>query len=254
MMISSRQVYRFVLPALLLFGSRVLASANELEKGTLVEATEFDPCHHDCAPFVTSSLFYCVQVRDRVLIGTRKADSSSYMLQFQGKPVSVRYDSRSLWIVRPDGTEVHLSRDHLLLDPFRSSVCTAGIHREWLARLGTVARPAGVPAQAMLIPQSHHSYFWVSCVFVPSSNWDACSVWDSEGSKYAVREVVSQPDRRAVLDSELVIDPLTTTNDYEFHLENGRILRDWAKGRINNVPSPDSLPPLPPLTASQLSH
>jgi hypothetical protein len=253
-MISSCQQWLFVVLLLLCLVSRMPASEKAHETGILIEAAEFDPCHYDCAPFGRPSLFYCVQVNGSVLIGSRKADwwwsrTSSNLFELQGQTISVRYDNRSLWIVRSGTTEVYLSRDHLL-DVFRSPVCTAEIHRQWLTRFGDVQRPTGVPPQAVLVPQGDHSYFWVSCVFVPASNWDACSLWDSGGSRYAVREVVSQPDRRAVLDADLVINPLTTINDYQFHLKNGLVLEDWAKGRINNIPAPDSPRPLPPLASS----
>jgi len=223
------------------------------ESGTLIEAVEFDPCHYDCAPFTRPSLIYCVQSGDRILIGARKASwrrTSSDMFEFQGKPISVRQDNGSLWIVRPDQTEMRLSRGYKV-DVFHNPVCTAEIHRQWLAHIGSIPRPSNVPSQATLIPESDHSYFWVSCTFVPASNWDACSVWDSAGAKYAVREVVNQRDRRAVLEPDLQIDPLTTTNDYEFRLKSGVTLADWAKSRVNNIPSPDSPPPLPPDATSR---
>ncbi len=233
---------------LLLLRSVATAAEEAKESGILVEAVEFDACHYDCAPFTRPSLIYCVQSGDRILIGARKASrtqSSSDMLEYQGKPVLVRYDNGSLWIVRPDHTEMHLSRGYGV-DVFHNPVCTAEIHRLWLGHIGNAARPAPVSSKAVLVPESSHSYFWVSCAFIPASNWDACSVWDSEGKKYAVREVVNRRDRRPVLEPDLQIDPLTTTNDYEFRLKNGVTLADWAKSRVNNIPSPDSPAPLPP--------
>jgi hypothetical protein len=57
---------------------------------------------------------------------------------------------------------------------------------------------------------------------------------------------VNVANHSAVPDKDLVIDPLATRNDFEIHLKDGTILRDWAKGRINNVPASDSVPSATP--------
>ena len=55
---------------------------------------------------------------------------ASSMFELQGKLVSVRYNNRSFWIVRPNATEMYLSRNPPPLDVFRSSACSAEVLRD----------------------------------------------------------------------------------------------------------------------------
>jgi hypothetical protein len=206
----------------------------------LLEVSEYDPCHHDCAPFDRPTLFMCIQLGHGVLIGSRKADwvwgyDSSKMFAVQGKPVSIRFNRDSIWLVRTDGKELRLTQNYTQ-DVFHNSACVAEVHRRWLSRLGEVLRPSTVPASATLVPTSMNTYFWVSCIFEPGSHWDLCSVWDSKGVKYKQIESVNSHDNNPVPQTALIIDPLHTTNDYQFVLQDGTLLTDWAKARINNIP------------------
>lgn len=232
------------------------ASAHKREQGILLDTSEYDWCHYDCFPFDRPTLFFCVQVNNRILIGSRGADwrwmyDSSQMFKFRGKPVSLRYDDGSIWIVRTDGKDMHLRQDYSK-DVFRNSACSAEIHRHWLQHLPKEPRPNDVPSQAILVPRSEKSYFYVDCTFDSKSNWDLCSLWDEKGRMYGQQECVDGESHRGVVQSELTIDPLTTTSDYQFHLKNGVVLADWAKGRINNKPISGSIPPLPPLPPQKL--
>ena len=236
--------------ALAFVSSSASSSPRKYQDAKLVEGEIYSWCHFDCAPFDNPELFFCLQVDNRTLIasggtGWRWAYDNTKMLGFQGKTVSVRYDESSVWMVRTDGKEMHL-RQNYSRNAFHDPVCSAELHRHWLQHLQKEPRPNNVPLQAILVPQSQRSYFWANCVFDSRSNWDACSVWDSRGIKYADRECVDRQNHRAVLQSDLLIDPLTTTTDYEFHLKNGIVLADWASGRINGKPAANSRPPLPP--------
>jgi hypothetical protein len=189
-------------------------------------------------------LFFCVQSGDSVLIGSRKADwfwgyDSSRMFAFKGKPISVRFDRRSMWMVRTDGKELHLTQNYTR-DVFQNGSCVAEVRRHWLARLGQVKRPTGVPGSAILVPTSDSTYFWVDCSLDPASRWDLCSVWDSQGTKYKSVECVNSQDKKPVPQAALIIDPLHTTNDNQFVLKDGTVLTDWAKARINNIPVTDA--------------
>lgn len=237
---------------LVMFASaRSSASNHKYQHATLVDAGEYDWCHYDCQPFDEPTLYFCVQVQDHTLVGStgtgwRWAYDNSKMLEYKGKTISIRYNARSIWVIRTDGKEMHL-RQNYSRDVFRNPLCTVEIHRHWLQHLANVKRPKGVPQEATLVPQSKHSYFWANCAFNPQANWDVCSVWDSKGIKYADCECVNSQNHRAVAQPGLLIDPLTTTTSNELYLKNGVLLADWAKGRINGKPIPGSLPPLPPL-------
>lgn len=236
--------------ALAVVSSSASSSHRKYQDAKLVEGEIYSWCHFDCAPFDNPELFFCLQVDNRTLIasggtGWRWAYDNTKMLGFQGKTVSVRYNDRSIWIVRTDGKEMHLKQNYSL-NVFRNAACTAEIHVHWLNHLKNTTRPNGVPSQAILVPQSEKSYFYVDCTFDSKSNWDLCSLWDEKGHMYGQQECVNRESHRGVVQSALTIDPLTTTSDYEFHLKNGVVLADWAKGRINNKPIPGSIPPLPP--------
>ncbi|HVA18174.1 MAG TPA: hypothetical protein VMV59_10740 [Candidatus Dormibacteraeota bacterium] len=240
-----------ILTILAIASSCAHASGHKREQGILLDTSEYDWCHYDCQPFDSPTLYFCVQIDNRVLVGSggtglRWAYDNTKMLAFRGKPISIRYNDHSIWIVRTDGKEMHLKQNYSR-DVFRNAACTAEVHVHWLNHFKNITRPNAVPSQAVLIPKGKHSYFWANCVFDSRSKWDGCSVWDSKGIKYADRECVDRQNHRAVLQSDLLIDPLTTTSDYEFHLKNGVVLADWAKGRINNKPISGSIPPLPPL-------
>ncbi len=171
------------------------------------------------------------------------------MFAFVGKQVSVRYNSRSIWIIRTDGKGMHLSKDYSQ-DTFGNAECTAEVHRHWMKELEPIKRPDTVPPEAVLIP--HHPsrrpapYFWIICRFDPQSLWDVCDTWDEKGRPFTRLEGVNSLTHQAVLQKDLIVDPLTTKAYYEIHLQNGIVLRDWAKARINNKPTRDSRLPLPP--------
>lgn len=224
-------------------------------QGLMLDAATYDRCHNDCLPFDRPTFFFCVQADSQILIGSRNADwkwqyDSSQMLLKRGKPVSVRHDDESIWIVRTDGKEMHLGRDYSQ-DIFTDPECSAEIHRSWLKELEPIIRPHSVPPEAVLIPhrpsRRPSPYFWIACRFDSLSLWDVCDTWDEKGLPFTRLEGVDSSMHRAVLQKDLVVDPLTTKEHYEIHLRNGVVLTDWAKARINNKPTPDSRLPLPPL-------
>lgn len=178
---------------------------------------------------------------------------SSRMLG-RNRPVSLRYDDHSIWIIRTDGKEMHLKTDYSH-DVFGNPECTAAVHRRWLKELESVDRPKAVPAGAVLVPQGERPpiplfyrtgpYFWVTCKLEAAKGWDLCERWDEKGASLGRLEAVNAENHMAVLPNDLVIDPLTTRVYYEIHLRNGVVLKDWARGRINDEPSSDSIPPKP---------
>jgi hypothetical protein len=192
-----------------------------------------------------------VQVGGRVLVGSKGADlvwmyDSSNMFAFAGKAISVRFDARSLWLLRPDKKEIHLTQDYSN-DVFGDQACSDEVRRRWIKRFENAPRPPTAPPEAVLIPLDPRSYFWINCHFDSNNNWDSCAEWDRTGEKYKHDlELVNAADHAAVLDSSLVIDPLVTRTTYEIHLKNGAVLKDWAKSRVNDVPSSNSIPPNPP--------
>jgi hypothetical protein len=228
------------------------ASPAKYQPGVLVEGRQYDPCHGDCAPFDRPILYFCVQVNNRILVGSRRANpvwmfDASKMFALTGHAISVRFNSRSLWIVRPDHKELHLRQDYSN-DVFDNADCSREVRRHWLEKIAQISRPLNFPPEATLVPLNERSYFWVRCQFDPQKGWDRCTEWDSKGEKHPHDlELVDASSHRAVLDPALLIDPLSTRSNYEIHLTNGIVLTDWAKSRINDEPSKDSVPPvLPP--------
>jgi len=236
----------------------VRGSERRYQDATMLQSAEYDWCNHDCAPFDRPNYFFCVQVGDTILIGSRKADwawmpDSIRMLE-RSSQISLAYDDRSIW-VRNGSRETHLSRDYSE-DVFAKPECTAEIHRNWLKELESISRPMTVPPEAVLVPQGRRPpmtlfrktgpYFWVTCNLDPVKPWDVCDAWDEAGKVLHKLECVNGADHVAVLPKDLVIDPLTTKVYYEIHLQNGILLKDWAKARINDVPTPDSPIPKPP--------
>jgi len=200
----------------------------------MIDAAEYDWCHHDCAPFDRPTFFFCVQISDQVLVGSRKADwawmyDSSQMLSFRGKQVSIRFDDDSIWIKRTDNKDMHLRRDYSQ-DVFERPECTAEVHRRWLREFETLQRPATVPSEAVLIPQgarpllkSQGPHFWAKCSFDAQADFDFCEMWDEKGIKYKQLKCRTSSGK-LVLSADLVVDPLTTKVDYEIHLKNGVVL------------------------------
>lgn len=215
--------------------SSILAREHKYQDAVMIDAAEYDWCHHDCAPFDRPTFFFCFQVSDQVLVGSRKADwawmyDSSQMLSFRGKQVSIRFDDDSIWIIRTDTKDMHLRRDYSQ-DVFERPECTAEVHRHWLREFEKIKRPGAVPPEAVLIPQgarpffkSEGPHFWVSCSFDSQANWDLCERWDEKGIKYKELKCVNSSNK-PVVPADLVVDPLTTKVDYEIHLKNGTVLK-----------------------------
>jgi len=223
----------------------------------MLDSARYDWCHDDCFFLDRPTFFFCVQAENQILIGSHKADwkwqyDSSRMLGLGAKQVSVRYDDQSIWIVRTDGKDMHLGRDYSQ-DIFTDPECTAEIHRRWLKELEPIKRPDAVPPEAVLIPhrQSRRPtpYFWITCKFDAQSLWDVCDTWDEKGRPFTQLEGIDSSTHRAVLQKNLIVDPLTTKVYYEIHLQNGRVLRDWAKARVNGKATPDSPLPQPPISS-----
>jgi hypothetical protein len=203
----------------------------------MVEAREESLCNYDCAPFDWPTLYFCFDVQGQTLIGSRKADfrwkyDSSKMLRFAGKPVSLRDNDRSIWVVRTDQKEMRLDQNYSE-DVFSDPRCTAEIHRHWLREMAGIKRPRSVPPEAVLVPKgprplfrSEGPRFWIACIFNSHANLDLCTMWNESGVKYKEMECVEGSSRKPVLDFDLLIDPLTTRNDSEIHLQNGIVLRN----------------------------
>jgi hypothetical protein len=162
----------------------------------MIEASEESSCNYDCAPFDRPTLYFCFNVDGHTLIGRRKADfrwayDSSKMLSFAGKAVSLRFNDRSIWVVRTDGKEMHLDQDYAD-DSFSSTSCTSEIHRHWLLEMRETKRPNSVPPEAVLIPKSRpwfqttRPHFWITCVFDSQAGMDVCTMWNEKGLKYSL--------------------------------------------------------------------
>jgi len=224
----------------ILFSSSPLLGNSPVDHQTamLLEASNYDWCHYDC-PFNTESVLICIQVDGHTLIGDRRMghdwkDYYPQLSKMQGKSISVRYDDRSIWVAT-DGKEFRFDQryDEDLMHP---PACTAEIHRHMLKRLGDVARPASVPADAVLIPEGGrffwHYYSWVRCSFDETEKDDICTYWDKAGRKDYDDHVVSDRDRMPVPQADLQIDAYTTRHN-EVRLTNGIALVSDGRARIN---------------------
>jgi hypothetical protein len=168
---------------------------------------------------------------------------SSRMFALTGQGISMRHSQSDIWLLRPDGKEMHLKSDYSD-DVFSNAACSRSVRRHWVQKLNAVAPPKGVPQSAVLVPLTDRSYFWVQCHLDTQNNWDSCEEWDSKGEPDTEqRELVDPATHVGVGDAALDIDPVTTRDKSALHLKSGIVLRDWASGRINGTPAPGSVPP-----------
>ena len=156
------------------------------------------------------------------------------MRRFKGQPISIRYDERSMWIIRTDGKDMQLSQNYSR-NVFSRLECVAEVHRHWLQQFEPVKRPSTVPSEAVLVPlgprpffKSYGPHFWVNCTFESNPNRDVCTSWDEAGVKSREHEYVNSADHLPVYQTDLVIDPLTTALDYQIRLKSGAILEEVA--------------------------
>jgi hypothetical protein len=216
---------------------------NKYQQGTMIDTGEYDWCHYDCGPFDRPTTFYCIQVSGKILIGSRSADwfwmyDSSQMRRLKGQPISIRYDERSMWIIRTDGKDMQLSQNYLQ-NVFSREECIAEVHRHWLKRFESITRPNAVSSGAVLVPlgpkphfNSYGSHFWVKCTFESNPDRDTCTRWDEGGGRISEHEYVNSANHLPVSQTDLVVDPLTTELGYQIRLKNGAILQEVpAKAR-----------------------
>jgi hypothetical protein len=230
----------------ILFSVSVLhgASPDDSRAGVLLESTSYDWCHADCGPFPTESIFICLQVDGKTLIGVRKysKDLSNDLKGYYphpsdklGTPLPVRYDDRSIWLITRDSKQVHFDQGYEG-DLFYTPACIAEIHRHMLERLGDVRKPTSVPADAVLIPEGGrffwHFYSWVGCSFDVDENDNICTYWDKAGHKDYEDHVVSEVDRKPVPEADLQVDAYTTRHN-DVRLKNGIRLVSDGRARIN---------------------
>ncbi len=206
----------------------------------LLESTSFDWCHADCGPFNTESIFVCIQVDGKTLIGSRKNanDLREYYphpSDRPGIPVSVRYDDLSIWLITPESKQIHFEQGYEQ-DLFYTPTCIAEIHQHMLKGLGDVRKPTSVPADAVLIPEGGryfwHSYSWVRCSFDADEDDNICTYWNKAGHKGYESHVVSEVDRKPVPETDLNVDPYTTRHN-DIRLKNGIRLVSDGRARIN---------------------
>jgi hypothetical protein len=208
--------------------------------GVLLESTSFDWCHADCGPFNTESIFVCIQVDGKTLIGSRKDSNDLREYYYHpsnkpGMPVRVRYDDRSIWLGTSENKLFHFEQGYEQ-DLFYTPTCIAEIHQRMFKSLGDVRKPASVPTEAVLIPEGGrffwHFYSWVRCSFDANENDNICTYWDKAGHKDYESHVVSEVDRKPVPETELQVDPYTTRRN-EVRLKNGIRLVSDGRARIN---------------------
>jgi hypothetical protein len=216
------------------------ASHDESRTGVLLESTSYDWCHSDCGPFNTESIFVCIQVDGKTLIGVRKDvnDLQGYYphsFEKPGTPISLRYDDRSIWLIARGNKQVHFDQGYDK-DLFNSPACTAEIHRHMLKSLGDVRKPTSVPGDAVLIPEGGrffwHFYSWVRCSVDADENDNICTYWDKAGHKDYEDHVVSEVDRKPVPEADLQVDEYTTSHN-DVRLKNGVRLVPDGRARIN---------------------
>jgi hypothetical protein len=228
--------------AAILFTVSVLhgTSPNDSRAGVLLESASYDWCHADCGPFNTESIFICIQVDGKTLIGVGK-DANDLQEYYHhpsdkpGTPISVRYDDRSIWLITRDSKQIHFDQGYER-DLFNTPACIAEIHRHMLKRLGDVKKPPSVPADAVLIPEGGrfvwNFYSWVRCSLDADENDDICTYWDKVGHKDYEDHVVSEVDRKPVLEADLQVDTYTTRHN-DVRLKNGVRLVSDGRARIN---------------------
>jgi hypothetical protein len=225
----------------LFFSSSLLrALPDDSHAGLLLETATYDWCHGDCGPFTTESALVCVQVEGKTLVGERNLDHDwrEYYSQLdatQGKPIRIRYDNRSVWLMLVGAKEVHFNQRYDL-DQMKTPACTAEIHRHMLQSLGDVKRPTSVPADAVLIPEGGrffwHYYSWVRCSVDEAEQDNICTYWDKTGRKDYESHEVSEKDHRSVNQDELQVDAYTTRRN-EVRLKNGTALVSDGRARVN---------------------
>jgi hypothetical protein len=216
------------------------AHPDDYHAGLLLESTTYDWCHGDCGPFTTESALVCVQVEGKTLVGERNLDHDwreyySQLSVTQGKPIQIRYDNQSVWLMLADAKQVHFNQRYDL-DQMKTPACTAEIHRHMLQTLGDVKRPASVPPDAVLIPEGGrffwHYYLWVRCSVDEAEQDNICTYWDKTGRKGYESHVVSEKDHRPVSQDELQVDAYTTRHN-EVRLKNGTALVSDGRARVN---------------------
>ena len=215
--------------ALILFGtigsaSALLAEDHLLHKqGILIEENVEFPCSHECGPFEPVYFSFCVKGEDQIflarLFDTRFNYDPNKLRPLVGKAVQFRSDQRSLWIVRPDGREFHLSRDYSK-GYYIDSRCVAELHRH-LLQINPNARnrPADVASEAVYVPVNDRIGFWTKCFLAP----DRAIVCFARGPKGEEFSHVYKSLPEIHTNQDLVVDPLRTNYD-TIVLESGATL------------------------------
>lgn len=214
-------------------------ASKEFAPATLVEAVDYTPCGDGCSRFVSPTTAFCFRLGDQFTVGEGRSylhgEKFSGLEEFAGKPLSLRFNRRSLWVRTPDGPGLKLSRGSHY-ENFKDSGCIRAVHQPIIAAANAQKRPSKLPTDAFPLASSGYSdlFLWYQCALDAEKTEIVCQSWYSNGDShgkdfFCARTLAGEP-----VGAVATLDPLLSQTG-RLVLKSGAVVRHDNRGRTNGV-------------------
>jgi hypothetical protein len=214
-------------------------AAKNFTAATLAEAADYIPCDNGCSANEAPKSAFCFLQGDQAVVGEGRSylheKKFSSLEELAGKQVQIRFNNRSIWVRKPDGTGVKLERGSTY-ENFKDAGCIREVRKPIIDAAYAHKRPARVPVYAFVLAGSGKDvlYLWFQCDLTADKSVIACQRWYQNGDSYGKDWYCARTVEGAPVAAEFEIDPLLS-QEGKLVLKSGAVVQQDHRARTNDV-------------------